>query len=101
MHKKDSGFTIIELMIATTVFSLVLLLCTFGLLQVARVYYKGVTGAKVQEALRNVTDNITRVIQFSGGSVVPPPANTTGGTPFVFCIDDQRYSVVINRQLVE
>ncbi len=100
-QKSLGGFTIIELMIATTVFSIVLLLCTFGLLQVSRVYYKGVTAAKVQEALRSVTDNITRIVQFSGGTVVPTPSTTTPGTPFVFCIDDQRYSVVTDRQLVE
>src|SRR3989344_1450589 len=101
MQRHNKGFTIIELMIATTVFSLVLLLCTYGLIQVSRVYYKGVTSGRVQETLRTVTDNVTRVIQFSGGTVVPPPTTTTNGTPFVFCIDDQRYSVVTDRQLVE
>ena len=98
---KSNGFTIIELMIATTVFSLVLLLCTFGLLQIGRVYYKGVTGARVQESLRNVTDEISRSIQFSGGTVVPSPSTITPGTAFVFCIDDQRYSAVTDRQLTE
>lgn len=97
----NSGFTIIELMIATTVFSLVLLLCTFGLLQVSRVYYKGITGSKVQETLRTITDEVSRAIQFDGGSVVPTPSSVTAGSQFVFCISDQRYSVVTGRQLVD
>src|SRR3990167_6447711 len=101
-RNQQTGFTIIELMIATTVFSLVLLICTFGLLQVSRVYYKGVTESRVQESLRNITDEISRAIQFSGQSVVPTPSSPiVPGNGYVFCIGDQHYSVVTDRQLVD
>lgn len=90
-------------MIATTVFSMVLLLCTYGLLQISRVYHKGVTESRVQDALRTITDDISRAIQFNSGSVTPTPDSDqiTPGEEFVFCVGDQRYSVVTDRQLVD
>lgn len=93
------GFTIIELMIATTVFSLVLLLCSTGLIQIGRTYTKGMTSAKTQGTARSVIDELSRSIQFSGGTVTTTPANRTDGAPYVFCIDDTRYSVVTDREL--
>jgi prepilin-type N-terminal cleavage/methylation domain-containing protein len=95
----NHGFTIIELMIATTVFSLVLLLCSAGMIHVGRTYNKGVTTARTQEAARSIVDEISRAIQFSGGTIATTPANRTDGTPYVFCIDSQRYTAVTDRQL--
>jgi prepilin-type N-terminal cleavage/methylation domain-containing protein len=93
------GFTIIELMIATTVFSLVLLLCSTGLIQIGRTYTKGMTSAKTQSTARAVMDEISRAIQFSGGSIATTPASRVDGVPYVFCIDDKRFSVVADREL--
>ena len=92
--KKSKGFTIIELMFATVVFSVVLLICSFALLQIGRTYYKGVTASKTQENSRSVIDEISRGIQFSGSSIAP----TIGGSS-VFCIGDQRYSYKLNQQV--
>ena len=36
--KKQSGFTIIELMISTTIFSLVLMICMAGILQITKIH---------------------------------------------------------------
>lgn len=95
----SDGFTIIELTIATTVFSMVLLLLSYGLIQIGRSYNKGVTTARTQEAARSIVDEITRSIQFSGGTIAVTPSNASDGTPFVLCIDEQRYSVVLDRQV--
>jgi prepilin-type N-terminal cleavage/methylation domain-containing protein len=98
---RQGGFTIIELMIATLMFAIVLLLVTFGLLQVTRTYYKGITGAKTQQTSRAVIDQLSRAIQFSGSTITETPGVQTGGSLFAFCIGNQRYSVLIDRQVVD
>lgn len=65
----QQGFTIVELMIATAVFTVVLLLCTFALLQVGKTYYKGITSAQTQNTTRAIVDDISQAIQFSGTTV--------------------------------
>ncbi len=67
---KSKGFTIIELLIATTVFSVILLIMTSGLIYIGKVYYRTVAQTKTQEASRSAIDQISQAIQFSGGSVI-------------------------------
>lgn len=95
-RKNERGFTILELLIAMTVFSVVLLIFTTGLLQITRVYYKGITSAKTQEAARVVMDEISRNIQFKGGAFVPPNGTTPQDR---FCVGDKRFTYLIDRQL--
>ncbi len=57
---KPHGFTIIELLIATTIFSVVLLLAASGLLYIGRLYYKGLTSSATQEAARNIMQELTQ-----------------------------------------
>ena len=108
--KKQKGFTIIELMIATVVFSLVLLLCITGIVQISRAYYKGVTQSTTQEAARNVLEEIVQTIQLSGKDITTAAATDSG--PFVaagnvsdgtgaFCIGNKKYSYVLDRQVVD
>lgn len=67
--KTDKGFTIVELMIATVVFSLILLLCAYALMYVGRTFYKGVTTNKTQHAARDITDQLIQAVQFSGSTI--------------------------------
>lgn len=96
--QNSSGFTIVELLIATTVFSVILLLCTAGLIQVGRMYYKGITTSQTQEAARSIMDEISRNIQFGGGDVVPASGSAAAVKDF-FCIGNRRYSFLIGQQL--
>jgi prepilin-type N-terminal cleavage/methylation domain-containing protein len=64
LHK--SGFTIIELLIATVVFSVVLLIVTTGIVQFGRIYYKGVIQSRTQERARAIVEDISQNLQFSG-----------------------------------
>lgn len=99
---QSQGFTIIELMVATAVFSVVLLVVTGGILQITRLYQKGVTAANTQTITRSVTDTISQAIQFSGGDIVP---TTTGAatptSPKVFCIGNTRFTYALGWQLVD
>lgn len=65
------GFTLVELMIATALFSSILLLITFGLLSIGQNYYKGKNSARTQDVARRVIDEISQAIQF--GDAAPSP----------------------------
>lgn len=92
---QQKGFTIIELMIATSVFSVVLLLCTYGLLEIGRTYYKGVTITRTQETARRIVDDVSEAIKFSADEV----AGSESGGRGHYCVGSKRYSFVLNRQL--
>jgi prepilin-type N-terminal cleavage/methylation domain-containing protein len=99
----ESGFTIIELMIATGVFSVVLLLCATAVIQVGRIFYKGTIVNKTQNTSRSIIDDVTQAIQFGGstaGSFYQTGAVTyTFGTQNIpvssVCLGDIRYSYVL------
>jgi len=103
---ESAGFTIIELLIATTIFSLILLLAVAGILQVTKLYRQGVTQARVQEAARNVVEEISEAIRFSTDSVVHQSATIVTGPEVTpdnhanyFCLGRQRYTYAMDRQL--
>ena len=97
--RAQSGFTVIELLIATAVFSVVLLLVAEGILSFNNVYYKGITQSNTQNAARSVLENISQAIQFSGGAVTSPI--TANGSSKGFCIGGQRYSYLLGQELVD
>jgi prepilin-type N-terminal cleavage/methylation domain-containing protein len=89
LNKK--GFTIIELLIATVVFSLILLVVTGAIIQFSRLYYKGVIQSRTQEVARTITQDIAQNIQFGG--------STPSSSPNVICIGSKRYTKVLNVQV--
>lgn len=93
------GFTIMELLVATMVFAVVLLLVTAGILQIARVYYKGITESNTQNTARSIVDTISQSIQFSGGAVTPTPATPVPGTDYAFCVGNQQFSYRLGWQV--
>lgn len=96
---KSGGFTLVELMIASAVFSVVLLVITAGLLQIGRVYYRGVSSARVQEVARGVADDVAHTLQMSGGTVLTTGAMPVNGNVRGICVGTQRYSYVLGGQI--
>lgn len=92
----SSGFTIIELLIATLVFSTILLLCATGLITIGRMYQKGNTSRATQEVSRNVMNIIESDFELSGGSYKP---FASGGVN-AFCIGDNLYAYQLNNKFV-
>jgi prepilin-type N-terminal cleavage/methylation domain-containing protein len=86
------GFTIIELLIATLVFSVVLLLCTAALMQISKVYYRGVISTRTQEVARTIVNDISEHLQFSSKDIYSPlpPSGSNQG----FCVGSFLYSYV-------
>lgn len=110
-RNNQSGFTIVELVIAMTVSSVIMTVFTTGFVQISRMYYRGILQAKTQELARTVMDEISRPIQFSGLEPVPEASSVGGVTPIkvtqsfsgvqvnAFCIGDKRYSYTTGYQL--
>lgn len=88
IKNQQQGFTIVELLIATLIFSVVLLIVTVGIIQISRVYYKGITESNTQNVTRNIADTISQAIQFNGGIVTNTPNSASG----VFCVGNQQFS---------
>lgn len=97
--RKQQGFTIIELLIATTIFSVILLAAAASLIQISRLYYKGVISARTQAAARSITDDISRTIQFTSGKVTPPGLALGSPGQKVLCAGDVRYTFVENMKV--
>lgn len=101
----QKGFTILELIIASTVFSLIMLLSTTGLIQIGKTYHKGQITSKTQETTRGIAEEISREVQYSNSSVQKShedidPGADYGGTGAsgvkikAKCIGDTRYTYV-------
>jgi type II secretory pathway pseudopilin PulG len=95
------GFTIMELLISTIVFGVVLLVVTTAILQFTRVYYKGLTESNVQETARTIADSIAQGIQFNGGIVTNTAASPTPGSSYAFCIGDRQFSYQVGHQMTD
>lgn len=95
---RGGGFTIIELLIATTVFSVILLLIAEGILQFNAAFYKGVTQSNTQNVARSVLENISQAIQFNGGTVTNTPGSNPN-TSYYFCIDNTRYRYLLGDEI--
>jgi len=87
------GFTIVELMIATVVFSMVMLVIVYGVLSFSHDYYDGITSSTTQDTARNIINSITQSIEFSGMSIVPTPSSLPGaGNEVYFCAGGSTYA---------
>ena len=113
----SDGFTIVELMIALSILSTILVICTVVMIQIGVLYSKGVNAANLQNITRTVVADISSSIQFSYATppgctpqASPPTCyeavNTTdfivNGTPvpiYAYCIGTTRYSYILDREL--
>lgn len=92
---QQQGFTIVELMIATAVFSTILLLATIGVLNIGRLYYKGITTSRTQETARSVADEVARSIQLTKKKIKTKVA----GQYTAKCIGTDRYTYSVDRKV--
>lgn len=88
----QKGFTVIELLVATMVFAVVLLLVSYAIIGLTRQFYRGMHQAKTQEVARNITEEIAKNIQYSKVS----PINLAPGA---WCISERTYTAVQGRRL--
>lgn len=125
---EQRGFTIIELLVALSVLSVLLVITSVTMLQIGKLYAKGINAANVQNAARNVMADVTGVLQFGGSlptpcSILYPPVTTStgavvdgkptcaanhmtrsvawGGTVdiYSYCVNTTRYSYILDKQI--
>lgn len=95
--KKTAGFTIIELLIATMVFGVILLVVAVGVVRFANDYYKGITSSRTQATTRAVLNQISQSLQLSKTfTVLPRSGNTLG-----FCVDNMLYTYMPGQQVTD
>jgi len=95
-RNNQQGFTILELLISTAVFSVVLLLCSTAIIQVGRMYYKGVIANRTQNASRNVVEDVSQAVQLgsaAGSSFFDTGTQNYGGVTIrSYCLGEILYS---------
>ena len=99
IRKASQGFTIVELMVALTVLSVLLLMSSIVLIHIGGMYSKGVNMAAIQSANRNLMTDIGSALQFSDQTPVFNSATYSGVQVHSFCLDTKRYSYILNSQL--
>lgn len=92
MNHSTKGFTIIELMLAMSFLSMLLLGIAMTTIQIGRTYTKGVTLREVNQAGRSVSDDLRRTV----GSAMPFDLATSlisqdGGNGGRLCLGDYTY----------
>ncbi len=100
LHRASRGFTILELVIASMTFSTILLICTAGVLYIGKLYYKSITQARTQETARTLVEEISRPLQFNGGTPIASPTQVkSGATVGSLCVNYTRFSYALDQEL--
>lgn len=95
-RRRQEGFTIIELMIATTVLSTMLLLVTAVMISIGNLYSKGVHQSQVQGSVRNIANDLSQHLQLTDQSPTASSASLGGGiTAKSLCLGSVRYTYVV------
>jgi len=89
---KPKGFTIIELLIASLVFTTLLLLCMDGITRIAKVYVKNASIARTNEFAKSFMEEISQQIKF-GSTIFTPVVN---GNETRLCLGGNAYSIRLN-----
>lgn len=97
LSQRNGGFTIVELMIASSVFAVLLLVISAGVMSFTRQYYKGVVTSKTQTTARSIMSEVTQAIQFSSTVYT----GLSGGSEKGFCVDNKLFSYIIGRQVMD
>jgi prepilin-type N-terminal cleavage/methylation domain-containing protein len=98
----QTGFTIVELMIATAILSTILLLVTAMMINIGNLYYKGVNQARVQDGVRTIADDVTQQLKFGDLLTGGPWTVGSGVNTFheqAYCIGNIRYTYILGYQI--
>jgi prepilin-type N-terminal cleavage/methylation domain-containing protein len=94
---KQSGFTLVELMIATSVFAVVITIGMYGFIQINRFYTRSLTIIRTQDSARNLMMDIANQFQLTSG--IYQDAVTEGALQSgeeIVCVGNKSYVYKIN-----
>ncbi len=95
-NTRQRGFTIVELMVATIVFSVIMLVAAGAVVRFTTNFQRSVTATNTQNTARSIIDSVSQTVQFAGGDV---PTPLTAGGKKGWCVGYTRYSYVLGKQL--
>ena len=90
-----AGFTVVELLVASVIFSVIILVALSGFIEIGRLFYKGSIYTANQQAARTITDKVGSDMNATS-SVVGPTATGTGQKRF-YCIGNVRYTFTLGQ----
>ncbi len=94
LRRDDRGFTIIELMIATSILSIMLIMVTVMMINMGNLYYKGISQSRIQDNVRSVTDEVSKHLELGDTFFL-----STSGDERSYCIGSTRYTFILYKQL--
>lgn len=98
IRKNNRGFTIVELLIATGVFSLMLLTMSALIIEISRLYYKGTVITNTQTAARELVESVSQPVRLDNATVYDGYTHTLSG-PYEaksVCIGKKRITYAVN-----
>ncbi|MGH7157135.1 MAG: PulJ/GspJ family protein [Candidatus Saccharimonadales bacterium] len=96
-QNRQTGFTIVELLIATTVFAVVLLVALAGFIQIGHLFYKGVSISQTQETADHVYQDIDGSFQ-TASNIAGAQDSPSGGYDY-YCVGNTRYTYQIDYEI--
>lgn len=97
LGSNQSGFTIIELMVATSVFAIIILSTSVIVTRFTSMYQNGIVRSSTQDTARAVMDSVAESLQFQGADV--RALTNASGEVVGYCVGQQSYSFVLGRQV--
>jgi prepilin-type N-terminal cleavage/methylation domain-containing protein len=91
----QAGFTIVELLIATTVFSIVLVTALAGFIHIGKLFYKGVSITQTQTTASQIMQDVTG--HFRTADNVSLLSHTQGY--YYYCVGNARYTFRLNHKV--
>lgn len=87
-------------MIATAVFSTILVAITMGVIHFSAQYYKGVYGSETQNVARDISDQIANAVKFGAGELttIPVTGASADGTDIAFCAGGYIFQTKLGQQ---
>lgn len=92
---RNTGFTIVELMIATMVFSVIMLVAAGAVVRFTSNFQRGITYSTTQNTTRSIIETIAESVQFYGNSGIK------GEKGVFYCVGSTSYRYIIGKQLNE
>jgi len=96
MKNNETGFTILELLIATAILSIILLLVTVVMISIGSLYNKGLSESNTQDTARNIVSQISSQLELSADDATYGQGTVSNVNVSAYCIGGIRYSFVLN-----
>lgn len=97
--ERQHGFTIIEFMVATTVFSVILLSVSAAVLQMNRMYQRSINQSRTQAVTSNLIDTVAQAVRFSTGQVITFEQGTAQDRSYSLCVGNRQFIYTLGRRI--